>query len=104
MHLPTIATVFAGVAAAAKHKIAVGKGGLHFKPNTTTAAVGDTVEFSFWPKEHSVAVGAFANPCQAATTGGFFSGMVPVDQKSMRMVSSHRNFSSSSLTDMTELT
>ncbi|KAH7024626.1 Cupredoxin [Microdochium trichocladiopsis] len=66
--------LFLGLAAAAKHRIDVGKGGLKFEPNTTTAAVGDTIEFHFYPERHSVARGIFDKPCEAATTDGFYSG------------------------------
>jgi plastocyanin len=30
-------------------KVAVGQSGLTYSPNDTTAAVGDTIEFSFFP-------------------------------------------------------
>lgn len=65
-----------GLAEATKHRINVGKGGLKFSPNSTTAAVGDTVEFKFHPEQHSVVKGVFDKPCQAATTDGFFSGSI----------------------------
>jgi len=48
------------------HKVIVGNkaGDLVFKPDSLKAAEGDTVTFSFWPKNHSVAQATFANPCQ----------------------------------------
>lgn len=67
-------SLFLGTAAAAKHRIDVGKGGLVFSPNTTTAAVGDTLEFHFYPMKHSVAQSSFDKPCQSTASGGFFSG------------------------------
>ncbi|KAG4440804.1 hypothetical protein IFR05_003732 [Cadophora sp. M221] len=61
-----------------KIRIEVGKGGLVFNPNTATAAVGDTVEFHFYPKNHSVTQGNFDSPCGTGSlTNGFFSGYVP---------------------------
>ncbi|TVY88760.1 hypothetical protein LAWI1_G007640 [Lachnellula willkommii] len=35
--------------------IDVGEDGLTFSPNSTTAAIGDTIEFHFYPEKHSVA-------------------------------------------------
>ncbi|TVY43402.1 Extracellular serine-rich protein [Lachnellula occidentalis] len=55
--------------------IAVGENGLTFSPNSTTAAVGDTLEFHFYPKAHSVAQSSFASPCVPLSNGtGFWSG------------------------------
>ncbi|KAH7336720.1 Cupredoxin, partial [Rhexocercosporidium sp. MPI-PUGE-AT-0058] len=59
-------------------RIEVGKGGIVFNPNTATAAVGDVVEFHFYPKNHSVTQGDFDSPCgTGSVTNGFFSGYVP---------------------------
>jgi len=76
--MPSLKLLFLsfGLAEAAKHRVNVGKGGLKFSPNSTTAAVGDTVEFKFHPEQHSVVKGVFDKPCQAATTDGFFSGSI----------------------------
>ncbi|EXF77868.1 hypothetical protein CFIO01_04122 [Colletotrichum fioriniae PJ7] len=63
------------------HVVKVGDGGLTFEPNSVTAAVGDVVEFHFYPRAHSVAQSAFDSPCQPLTNGsttGFFSGPVQV--------------------------
>jgi plastocyanin len=49
-----------------------------FVPNTTTAAVGDELEFSFMPHNHSVVMGTFDDPCQPVKTGGFYSGFFVV--------------------------
>ncbi|KAF2788283.1 Cupredoxin [Melanomma pulvis-pyrius CBS 109.77] len=70
------ATALAGSALAADHTVVVGKDGLSFVPNVTTAAKGDTVTFKFWPKNHSIAQGAFAKPCEPLANG-FWSGFVP---------------------------
>ncbi|KAK0714765.1 Cupredoxin [Lasiosphaeris hirsuta] len=48
-----------------------------FDPEIANAAVGDILEFHFLPRNHSVAMGDFDNPCQPAATGGFFSGFLP---------------------------
>jgi len=57
------------------HTILVGSEGLTFTPNVTTAAVGSTLEFHFFPKTHSVAQSSFASPCVPNTSGtSFFSG------------------------------
>ncbi|KAH6625740.1 Cupredoxin [Boeremia exigua] len=71
-------TALAGSALAVDHKVAVGTktGDLVFKPDTITAAEGDTVTFRFWPKNHSIAQAAFNSPCAPLNTG-FWSGFVP---------------------------
>ncbi|KAJ4336299.1 hypothetical protein N0V95_008646 [Ascochyta clinopodiicola] len=79
MHFSTLfaATALAGSALAADHKVAVGTktGDLVFKPDSITAAEGDTVTFHFWPKNHSVAQATFNSPC-APMNNGFWSGFV----------------------------
>ena len=72
------ATAVAGSAMAADHVVVVGKDGLSFVPNTTTAAKGDTVTFKFWPQSHSVAQGPFGKPCEPLDNG-FWSGYVPTN-------------------------
>lgn len=80
MHFSTLfaATALAGFALAEDHKVAVGTktGELVFKPDSITAAEGDTVTFRFWPKNHSIAQAAFNSPCQPLNNG-FWSGFVP---------------------------
>ncbi|KAL6890415.1 hypothetical protein GGI43DRAFT_387617 [Trichoderma evansii] len=83
MRATTLAT--AAVLALASHgsaetiKIQVGANGeLAFSPDSVTAKVNDVLEFHFNPLNHSVVMGDFANPCQPAKTGGFFSGFQPV--------------------------
>jgi plastocyanin len=63
-----------GLAVAATHDIFVGKEGLSFSPDTTTAAVGDSLVFHFYPG-HTVAQGSFDSPCNPQS-GGFFSGSI----------------------------
>jgi len=59
--------------------IDVGEDGLSFSPNSTTAAMGDILEFHFYPRKHNVVRGTFAAPCSQGTmTTGFYSGYMPV--------------------------
>lgn len=57
----------------AKIHVDVGKSGLTFNPSSITAAVGDEVQFEFYPSGHSVAQSSFDKPCQGSS-GGFYSG------------------------------
>ncbi|KAF1995485.1 Cupredoxin, partial [Amniculicola lignicola CBS 123094] len=78
-------TVFASsalvaTALSATITVSVGKKGesadITFTPSSVKAAVGDIVQFKFWPKNHSVAQAAFAKPCEPLANG-FWSGYVP---------------------------
>lgn len=61
------------------HIVKVGKDNLlTFEPNTITAAVGETVEFHFWPKAHSIAQSSFDKPCVPLSDSSFFSGPVVI--------------------------
>jgi plastocyanin len=51
-----------------------------FIPESITAAVGDVLQFQFAPHNHSVVAGQLGNPCQPATTGGFYSGFFAVTE------------------------
>ncbi|KAF7313250.1 putative Cupredoxin [Mycena kentingensis (nom. inval.)] len=68
------------------HSISVGENGLTFTPSNISAAIGDTVTFTFHPKAHSVTQSSFSNPCKplanTSLTGqvGFDSGLMPVAQ------------------------
>lgn len=53
-------------------------GSFVFEPNSMTVPVGDTVEFHFWPKSHSIAQSSFDKPCQPLDDTSFFSGPVAV--------------------------
>ena len=67
---------------ASNHDILAGQGGLSFTPNVTTAAVGDTLTFHFYPGKHNVVRGAFDIPCNY-TGDTFYSGfIVPLDGES----------------------
>ncbi|KAB2579126.1 putative extracellular serine-rich protein [Lasiodiplodia theobromae] len=71
-------TVLISLSQAKNIDIIVGKSGLTFEPNSTTADEGDTLTFKFWPKAHSVVQGAFDSPCTPIDTG-FNSDFVPVE-------------------------
>ncbi|TEB09257.1 hypothetical protein FA13DRAFT_1749435 [Coprinellus micaceus] len=43
--------------------VAVGQTGLTFEPSSVTAAEGDVIVFSFYPKNHTVTQSSFAAPC-----------------------------------------
>ncbi|KAK0119122.1 hypothetical protein ONS95_007984 [Cadophora gregata] len=69
---------------AATHSVNVGAAGLVFTPNSITANVGDTVEFRFYPQNHSVARAEYKYPCipyEVVDVGkqGFWSGFKPVN-------------------------
>ncbi|TFK63708.1 hypothetical protein BDN72DRAFT_305851 [Pluteus cervinus] len=65
-------------ALAASFDVQVAPGGqLVFTPNTVTAAVGDTVNFTFNPANHTVTQSTFATPC-TPSDGGLDSGFKPV--------------------------
>jgi len=49
-----------------------GSGTLTFTPDTLTAPVGSQVQFSFYPRNHSVVSSAYGSPCQP--DGRIFSG------------------------------
>ncbi|KAF2003670.1 hypothetical protein P154DRAFT_561115 [Amniculicola lignicola CBS 123094] len=60
------------------HTVAVGKNH-EFQPSETTAAIGDIIEFRFFPKNHSVVRAEYMDPCvpyELYDRGktGFFSG------------------------------
>ncbi|KIY71235.1 Cupredoxin [Cylindrobasidium torrendii FP15055 ss-10] len=71
------ALAVASLASAATIDVKAGADGLTFTPNSVTAAVGDTINFEFYPKNHTLTQSTFANPC-TAMDGGVDSGFVPV--------------------------
>lgn len=73
-------TALLSLAGAATYMVDVGKNDtLLFGPSSITAAVGDIVEFHFFPKNHSVDQSSFREPCQFnASSKPFFSGFMPV--------------------------
>ncbi|KAF8077673.1 hypothetical protein FPV67DRAFT_1443283 [Lyophyllum atratum] len=70
MHFSTAVFVLTSalVASAADLQVLVGDGGLTFTPPSVTAASGDTINFEFRAKNHSVTQSTFANPCALMTT------------------------------------
>ncbi|USP73494.1 uncharacterized protein yc1106_00768 [Curvularia clavata] len=71
-------------APAQTHTIQVGLADHKFKPETTEANIGDTVEFAFYPRNHSVVRAEYGFPCipyemTGPSKTGFFSGFQPVD-------------------------
>lgn len=73
--------------------VQVGRSGdklaLVFSPDNVTAAVGDFVQFQFYPVNHSVVQASFDAPCvpfnNSTSPGGFFSGFnpLPTDTKTL---------------------
>ncbi|KIM85391.1 hypothetical protein PILCRDRAFT_66538 [Piloderma croceum F 1598] len=58
--------------------VQVGSGNLlTFSPDSITAAVGDTVNFHYFAKNHTATQSTFSNPC-SFMEGGFDSGFMPV--------------------------
>ena len=79
MHLSSVLPVIALPLTLAKSiPISVGKGGLVFNPEIVTADVGDLLQFSYYPLNHSVAQGSLSAPCQPLA-GGVYSGFMPVE-------------------------
>jgi len=59
------------------HMVDVGANGLTFTPEALSAAIGDTVIFTFKAKNHTATQSSFASPC-GPMPGGFDSGFMPV--------------------------
>jgi plastocyanin len=67
------------------HTIQVGLADHKMRPETIEAAVGDIVEFDFYPLNHSVVRAEYGFPCipydmTGSEKTGFFSGFRPVDK------------------------
>ncbi|EPE29278.1 Cupredoxin [Glarea lozoyensis ATCC 20868] len=65
-------------------KVAVGANGHVFTPEVITAAVGDIIEFQFYPLNHSVARSDFKQPCipyefSGPSRSGFWSKFFPLN-------------------------
>jgi plastocyanin len=71
-----IATL-ATVASAANFEIRVGNGSNTFNPPQVNATTGDTLQFIFYPKNHTVTQSTFKVPCQPMA-GGADSNYQPV--------------------------
>jgi plastocyanin len=59
----------ATVVSATTFQVNVGQNGLAYTPPTVNASVGDTVEFIFHPKNHTVTQSTFAAPCTPMSNG-----------------------------------
>ncbi|KAE8454129.1 hypothetical protein EG329_005053 [Mollisiaceae sp. DMI_Dod_QoI] len=82
MRFSTASVVAAAATASAQTiQVAVGQNGLTFSPSDIKASVGQSVEFSFFPKNHSVTQSSFADPCHPLA-GGFFSTFMPTTSES----------------------
>ncbi|EOA83928.1 uncharacterized protein SETTUDRAFT_21263 [Exserohilum turcica Et28A] len=71
-------------APAQTYTIQVGLADHKFKPEVTTANIGDTIEFAFYPRNHSVVRAEYGFPCipyemTGASKTGFFAGFHTVD-------------------------
>jgi plastocyanin len=80
MHLAFVSATLAALAttaSAANFQVQVGGASIAFTPDTVNAAPGDTVTFTFGPKNHSVTQSSFAAPCQPLA-GGIDSLFQPV--------------------------
>ncbi|KAF8140788.1 hypothetical protein K438DRAFT_1636972 [Mycena galopus ATCC 62051] len=72
--LTALAFALLPAALGASHSVQVGPNGtLTYSPSSITAAAGDTVTFTFNPKNHTVTQSTFAAPC-VALEGGATSG------------------------------
>ncbi|KAH7072374.1 hypothetical protein FB567DRAFT_201402 [Paraphoma chrysanthemicola] len=72
-------------APAQTHTIEVGLADHKFRPESTEAAIGDTIEFLFYPANHSVVRAEYGYPCipyemTGSSKVGFFSGFNPVNK------------------------
>lgn len=64
-----------------------GEDGVVYTSNTLHIALGDKVEFHFYPGNHSVAQAAFDNPCHLLSDTSLFSGFVsPSSDESVRQL------------------
>lgn len=72
-----ILATLASTVSAENFQVNVGQSGLAFSPPTVTAVPGDTVSFTFYPKNHTVTQSTFTAPCEPMT-GGVDSGFQPV--------------------------
>ncbi|KAK0661634.1 hypothetical protein QBC41DRAFT_260975 [Cercophora samala] len=70
-----------GLAQAAHHQVTVGNAGeLKFVPEVVKARKHDTITYTFFAKNHSVAQSSFDKPCQPLDRA-IFSGFVPNDSQ-----------------------
>lgn len=73
------------ISAQQTHTIQVGLLDHKMRPETTEAAIGDIIEFDFYPLNHSIVRAEYGFPCipyemTGSNKEGFFSGFHPVDK------------------------
>ncbi|EXJ68457.1 uncharacterized protein A1O5_08249 [Cladophialophora psammophila CBS 110553] len=64
------------LASAATFDVNVGQNGFTYSPDTVHAAVGDTVNFHFYPGDHTVTQSPFDTPCQPVSGNAINSGTI----------------------------
>ncbi|KIW34690.1 uncharacterized protein PV07_01454 [Cladophialophora immunda] len=64
------------LASAATFDVNVGQNGFTYSPDTVKAAVGDTVNFHFYPGDHTVTQSPFDSPCQPVSGNAINSGVI----------------------------
>jgi plastocyanin len=72
-----ILATLASTVSATNFPVTVGEGGLIYNPSSINAAPGDTVSFTFFPKNHTVTQSSFTAPCEPLA-GGIDSNFQPV--------------------------
>ena len=77
---PTSSKASAIAAPSGVHIVEVGNGGTKFTPDTMTVPVGESVEFHFYPSNHSVVQSSFQAPCVPLGSQALFSGFQPVQK------------------------
>lgn len=74
------------------HVVQVGQNGLMFTPDQLTAAVGDMVQFQFWPQNHSVVQSSFDSPCMPLGSTMMMSGSMNSMMNSNMMMGFNSGF------------
>ncbi|KAI5808627.1 hypothetical protein DFH27DRAFT_477493 [Peziza echinospora] len=76
------------------HIVSVGRRGddlaLRFTPEETFAAIGDLIQFQFYPANHSAVSADFNRPCQPldpSSERAFFSGFQPLPPNAQTLTS-----------------
>ncbi|KIY02105.1 uncharacterized protein Z520_02243 [Fonsecaea multimorphosa CBS 102226] len=64
------------LASAAVFDVNVGQNGFTYSPDTVTAGMGDTVNFHFYPGEHTVTQSSFDSPCKPISGNAINSGVI----------------------------
>jgi len=81
--LPFALFQLASAADSTTHDVTVGANAqLTFSPSIVTAAIGDKVNFHFFPSNHSVSQSTFGAPCVPSSSLAIFSGFQPTTSES----------------------